>query len=72
MFVCLLRVCVRVEAPERLGVGAEKNKKKEETLRFCAMNNLLRQAHPNALVPGVARGLGAPSRVGPAESMIHA
>lgn len=37
-------------APERLGVG------KKETLRFCTMNDLLTQAHPNALVPGADAG----------------
>lgn len=35
-------------APERLGVG-------KETSRFCTMNDLLRQAHPNTLVPGGGR-----------------
>lgn len=34
--------------PERLGVG-------KETLRFCTMTDLLRQAHPNTLVPGGGR-----------------
>lgn len=49
-----VRACANVSSPpaempagtpERPGVG-------KETSRFCTMNDLLRQAHPNTLVPG--------------------
>lgn len=34
----------------------------KETLRFCTMNDLLRQAHPNTLVPGGGRAPFAPTK----------
>lgn len=54
--LCLC-LCVCHPHPPQLPAGPPKARRGKETLRFCTMNDLLRQAHPNTLVPGVDRPL---------------